>query len=112
MKSQGEYCSFTLPNTGEVAATDPAIHNMDISANQNYDIYRLSVSVECEGWNAILLNSLSSLKPGESEIIPVYVSHDKVCSGSARITLTASSENDFGKIVSAVLSIKTRRGKK
>lgn len=112
LKSQGEYCRFTVQNTGEAAATDQAIHNMDISANLNYDIYRLSVSVEGEGWNAILLNSLSSLKPGDVESIPVYISHEKECSRSARITLTASSENDPGNNASAVLSTKTRRGKK
>jgi hypothetical protein len=72
----------------------------------------LSISVEGEGWNAILLNSLSSLKPGETEIIPFYISHDKLCSGSARITLTASSENDPEKRASSVLSVKTSRGKK
>jgi M6 family metalloprotease-like protein len=111
MKSQGEYYSFTLKNTGEVAETDPAIHNKDISASLNYDIYRLSVSVEGEGWNAELTNSLSTMKPGESEIIPVFISHDKVCSGSARITLTARSENNPEKSASAVLSIKTKHEK-
>jgi hypothetical protein len=112
MKSEGEYFSFTLQNTGESAYTDPLFHSKDISANLNYDIYRLSISVEGEGWNAILLNSLSSLKPGETEIIPFYISHDKLCSGSARITLTASSENDPEKRASSVLSVKTSRGKK
>jgi hypothetical protein len=111
MKSQGEYYSFTLQNTGEAAETDPAIHNKDISASLNYDIYRLSVMVDGEGWNAILLNSLSTLKPGETEMIPVYISHDKVCSRSARLTLTASSENDPEKRATSVLTIKTRPGK-
>jgi hypothetical protein len=52
------------------------------------------------------------LKPGEAESIPVYISHEKECSRSARITLTATSENDPGNNASAVLSTKTRRGKK
>jgi M6 family metalloprotease-like protein len=111
MKSQGEYYSFILQNTGEAAETDPAIHKKDLSDNLNYDIYRLSVTVEGEGWNAILLNSLSSLRPGETEMIPVYISHDKVCSGSARVTLTTRSENDPGMRASSVLTIKTRPGK-
>jgi M6 family metalloprotease-like protein len=104
ISSQGEYCGFTLKNTGEMTITDASV--------QSSDIYRLSVKVEGEGWNAVLTNSLSTLKPGESEVIPVFISHEKDCSKSARITLTAGSESDPGMNASAVLSVKTRSGKK
>ena len=99
ISSQGEYCGFTLKNTGETTITDASV--------QTNDIYRLSVKVEGEGWNAVLTNSLSTLKPGESEVIPVFISHKQECSRSARITLTAGSESDPGMSASSVLTVKT-----
>lgn len=109
MKNQAEYCTYTITNTGEMAETDPALHNKDISASLNYDIFRLTINVEGEGWKAQLLNSLTSMKPGDSEKIPVYISHEKVHSNSAKVKLTARSENDPSKIVSSFFIIKAGR---
>jgi M6 family metalloprotease-like protein len=106
MKNQAEYCTYTITNTGEVSETDPALHNKDISASLNYDIFRLTITVEGEGWKAQLLNSLTSMKPGDSEKIPVYISHEKVHSNSAKVNLTARSENDPSKTVSSFFIIK------
>jgi hypothetical protein len=92
-------------NTGELAETDPALHK-DISTSLNYDIYRLSVAVEGDGWNAQLLNSLVSMRQRDSEKILVFISHEKVHSNSAMVTLTARSENDREKTTSSAFIIK------
>jgi hypothetical protein len=85
MKNSSQYYVYTVTNSGETSKT---------KALNNIDIYRLSVSIEGEGWNSKLLNSLNSIENGSSEKIPVYVSHDESCSASAKVTLTIRSEND------------------
>lgn len=109
MKNQEEYCIFTIKNTGEMAETDPVLHKNDISASLDYDIFRLMINVEGEGWKAQLLNSLTSMKSGDSEKIPVYISHEKVHSNFAKVTLTAQSENDPSKTASSFFFIKPGR---
>ena len=112
MKNHSGYCTFILRDTDKMAEKNPSPRDLEISNNLNYDIYRLSLAVEGKGWNATLMNNFSSLKPGNSENIPVYISHDKYCSGSARVTLTARSENGPEKSVSSVLKIKAGADKK
>jgi M6 family metalloprotease-like protein len=97
MKNPVEYFVYTVSNSGA-----PSIG----SAFSNCDIYRLSVSVEGAGWNAQLLNSLKYVENGSSEKIPVYISHDKDCSGSAKVTLTIRSENDPSVSAASSLIIK------
>jgi M6 family metalloprotease-like protein len=88
MKNPAEFCNYTITNTGTYLKNTPPNNN---------DIYRLTVTVEGEGWNAQLLNSLIAIRQGNSEKIPVYVSHEIKCSGSAKVILTARSENDPSK---------------
>lgn len=109
MKNQAEYCTYTITNTGEMAETDPVLHNKEISTSLNYDIFRLTINVEGEGWDAQLLNSLASMKPGDSEKISVYISHEKVHSNSAKVKLTARSESDTAKGVSSSFRIKAKQ---
>ena len=111
MKDAAEYCTFIITNTGEQAKEEIDLHNKKISANFNYDIYRISLGIEGEGWNAQLLNSLVSIKPGDCVKVPVYLSRKTVCSKSAKVTLTARSESDPAKIVSCSLEVKAKKGK-
>jgi M6 family metalloprotease-like protein len=85
MKNPAEYCNYSITNTGTPSKINPLYEN---------DIYRLSVSIEGEGWNVQLLNSLTAVRQGNSEKIPVYISHNKTSSNSAKVTLTVRSEND------------------
>jgi len=112
MKTIAEYCSFTIANRGETEETDPSIQNMDISKYLDCDIVRLDIIVEGEGWNGQLLNSLASMKPGESEEIIVYISHQEKCSKSAKVTLVARSENNSEEVGSSTFVIKYGRNKK
>ena len=98
--------SFTLTNTGQAIQTDPNLHWRDFNDYLTSDIYRLSVSVEGEGWSAKLLNTLDALKFGKSKSIPVYVSHEKASSSSATVTLQAISESDPTKAATAKFTVK------
>jgi len=92
-----EYFNYTITNTGAPSKTNPLNNN---------DIYRLSVSIEGEGWSAQLLNSLTSIQQGNSEKIPVYISCNETCSGSAKVILTTQSENDPSKSATSSFIIK------
>ena len=110
MKESAEYHRFTLTNSGEASEKIIPVHKNADPGALSHDIYRLSVDVSGDGWSVQLLNALASLRPGESEIIPVYISVDKNGSGKARVTLTAQSESDPSK--TAVSTYQIKAGKK
>jgi len=97
--------TFTLKNTGEAAETDPALHPSDANVYLDSDVYRLSVSVEGEGWTAQLLNSLAAVEFGESQPVTVYVSKEEGSAPSATVTLRAASESDPSKTATATTKV-------
>jgi M6 family metalloprotease-like protein len=88
---------FTLKNTGSPVDTDPGIHATDITPYLNSDIYRLSVSLEGEGWTVQLLNALAAVEYGASQEVTVYVSAQERSSKEAHVILQAVSESDPSK---------------
>ncbi|MGH7507071.1 MAG: M6 family metalloprotease domain-containing protein, partial [Longimicrobiales bacterium] len=86
--------TFTLRNTGTSAQTDPAAHPQDARAYVDSDVYRLSVSVEGEGWSAQLPNALAAVPFGEDAPVTVYVTPG---TGGGTVTLQATSESDPSK---------------
>ncbi len=97
--------SFTLTNTGKTETIDPSLHPSDVSAYLNGDIYRLSVSIEGEGWSTQIFNALSALEFGASQQIEVYLTPGKGSSASADVTLLAVSESDPSKTASATVTV-------
>jgi M6 family metalloprotease-like protein len=96
---------FTLNNTGTSAASEPNVHPVDVSAFLNSDVYRLSVSVEGEGWTVQLLNGLAALEFGGSQQVVVYVSQQEGGVPSATVTLHALSESDPSKSATAFVKV-------
>ncbi len=86
--------AFSLKNTGQAADVDAATHPQDDSAYLNSDIYRLSASIDGAGWTAQLQNNFAAIKFGDSQNLPVFVSHAAGAAGTATVTLTAVSESD------------------
>jgi M6 family metalloprotease-like protein len=95
-------CTFPLTNTGAAAAV-PNVHPQDVTQFVNTDIYRLSAATTGTGWHAYLANEFASAKFGETVQVPVYVSKD-AGAGAGQVTLTAKSESDPSKTVSATCS--------
>jgi hypothetical protein len=93
--------TFTLTNTGTTGTPDPSLHPDDATAYLSSDLYRLSVSVEGEGWSARLLNALVAVEAGGSRSVTVYVSPGAEASEGAAVTLSATSETDPSKTASA-----------
>ena len=97
--------TFTLANTGEAAATGPGLHPRDVNDYLTSDVYRLSVSVDGEGWSAELLNALAAVKFGASQPVNVFFTHEPGASPSATITLTATSDSDPTKTATATYQV-------
>ncbi len=89
----GRNCAFTLANTG---AAEPSA-----AEHLQYDIYRLSASVDGAGWSVELQNALAALKAGASKPVPVYVTRTASGAAPATVTLRAVSESDPAKTATA-----------
>jgi len=100
------FCLFNLLNTGSPQPTSPALHSDDTNRWQNSDIYRLSVSVQGEGWHAQLRYALAAVRVGESRRIQVFLTCSPSSSQSATVTLTATSESDPTRTATASRQIK------
>ncbi|MCJ7580328.1 MAG: peptidase M6 [Candidatus Aminicenantes bacterium] len=96
---------FTLNNTGTAVDSESNVHQADMSAFLNSDVYRLTVSVEGEGWTAQLLNGLASVKFGGSQQVEVYVSPQDRGAPTAKVTLLATSESDPSKTALAAVQV-------
>lgn len=70
------------------------IRRMQAGKNHLQDILRLSVSAGDSGWSVHLLNNFISLVPGESQEIPVLLTHENGAAGKTKITLTVQSESN------------------
>ncbi len=94
-------CSFTLKNTGAAAPVAASLHPQDAALFLDSDIYRMSVSVEGQGWTAQLRNALAAVKFGDTQPISVYAARTQGSAVSAKVTLKAVSESDPTKIATA-----------
>ncbi len=104
-------CAFTLTNTGKAAASDAALHPQEAAAYLNSDIYRLSASVEGQGWTAQLQNALAAVQFGGSVSVPVYASKAAGGAASAKVILKAQSESDPAKTATAACVVPARNAK-
>jgi M6 family metalloprotease-like protein len=104
----GANCVFKLKNTGSKKDTDASLHPQDARAWLDNDIYRVTATVEGQGWSAQLLNGLSAVKFGNTSEIPVHATHAAGASATARITLKAVSESDPKKSATATCRVSAR----
>jgi M6 family metalloprotease-like protein len=97
--------TFTLKNTGRTAAYDAKVHPRDIGAAANIDVYRLSAKVEGQGWTAHLPNALAAVKMGETQAIRAFALPGDGATHAARLIVTATSESDPGKAITATVQV-------
>ena len=97
--------SFLLTNGGDSRASDPTLHPDDASAYLTSDIYRLSISMEGEGWSGRLPNALVSVEAGRSRELTVLVTRGQGAPDSATLTLTATSESDPSATATATVRV-------
>jgi M6 family metalloprotease-like protein len=97
-----ESCTFPLTNTGAAADTSPTLHPQDEREFLTSDVYRLSAKASGTGWTASLRNEFAAAKFGETVQVPVYFTKG---TGAGQVMLTATSESDPTKTVSATCSV-------
>jgi hypothetical protein len=95
----------TLTNTGTAATTDSSLHPRDAAPYLNSDVYRVSLSVDGQGWSAALQTALVALKFGESKAVPVQVTRAAGSVREARVTFTAVSESDPSKTATVTCAV-------
>jgi hypothetical protein len=96
---------FTLRNTGAAGGLEPGLHPDEAREYLSHDVYRLTVSVDGEGWSARILNALTAVEVGGAEPVTVYVSHEETASLEATLTLRATSESDPSKTAATTVSL-------
>ncbi|NRQ35323.1 M6 family metalloprotease domain-containing protein [Nonomuraea sp. NN258] len=97
-------CKFPLFNTGR-AAPAQGQHPEDVSAYLNSDVYRLTATVEGRGWTAQLPSALAAVDFGRHETVAVNAVRDSGGSRLARVKLTATSESDPSKKMTATCHV-------
>ena len=85
---------FTLRNTGKRAPTAATLHPEDAARFLDFDIYRISVSVQGAGWAAQIQNALAAVPFGGTQSLPVFVSKTATAADSAVVTVRVASESD------------------
>jgi M6 family metalloprotease-like protein len=93
---QGSRVDFVVTNIGSAAPFAASHPTRDPALFAN-DVYRLKVTVSGEGWSAGIQNALAAIRFGDSLRVPVFVKRTSGASGTATITLTATSESDATK---------------
>jgi M6 family metalloprotease-like protein len=97
--------TFMLVNTGTPAEAEPGSPPQGGEDHFQSDVYRLSVSLEGEGWTARLRNALAAVEVGEERPIEVYLSDSPGAAASAAVTLRATSESDPSKTATATTRV-------
>lgn len=99
-------CEFPLTNTGTAAAPGGVHPEGDVSSWVDGDVYRLSTSLDGDGWNAQLYGAVATAEFGETTSVPVYVTRTPGAANRATVTLTATSESDPTKTATSTCSLK------
>lgn len=93
-------CSFPLFNTGKAAAAQ-GTHPEDVSAYLNGDVYRLKAEVAGAGWSVQLPNALAAVDFGKHAAVKVNALRADGGSRLGKVKLTATSESDPTKTMTA-----------
>ncbi len=104
VKGAAASIDFDLINSGEAAGTDPKLHPVDARAFLGADLYRLSASVEGEGWRVELPNALAAADFGSAKRLMVSVAAGPGGSKKAVVTIRAVSESDPSKTASVTIT--------
>ncbi|MEV0631132.1 M6 family metalloprotease domain-containing protein [Nonomuraea wenchangensis] len=97
-------CTFPLFNTGK-AAPAQGQHPEDVSAYLGSDVYRLSAEVKGKGWNVQVPNELAAVAFGKHDTVTVNAVRDAGGDRLAQVKLTATSESDPTKKMTATCQV-------
>ncbi len=78
---------------------------MDAGPYLNADVYRISASVEGQGWTVELPNALAVADFGKARGLKAYVAAGEESAKTATVTMRAVSESDPTKIATASIKV-------
>ncbi|MGN9841743.1 M6 family metalloprotease domain-containing protein [Nonomuraea sp. H19] len=97
-------CTFPLFNTGK-AAPAQGQHPEDVSAYLNSDVYRLKAEVQGKGWTSQVPNALAAVAFGKQALVTVNAVRASGGDRLAKVKLTATSESDPAKTMTATCHV-------
>ncbi|GIJ44172.1 peptidase M6 [Virgisporangium aliadipatigenens] len=95
---RGVTCSFELTNTGTWSAGGQQ-HPENVNAYTRSDVYRLSATVDGQGWRTQVPNALATAEFGKSTTVRVSVGASQSAASTGVVNVTATSESDPSKTV-------------
>jgi len=90
---------------GEANGAGSDVRNRGVNDVVAFDIYRLSVTTDGDGWTAKLLNALIAIPAGGARPVTVYVSARPGAVATGTIRLTATSESDPSATMRAAVRV-------
>jgi M6 family metalloprotease-like protein len=101
--------AVTIRNTGKASPVSASVHPQDATAHVGGDVYRLSLAIDGEGWEAGVANALVALRPGESTTVPVHVRRIGASPRVGRVSLIVMSESDPSKTARTATTVTSQR---
>ena len=98
---------FRVHNTGTVA-TIPDVHPRRRDEAFTADVYRVTATIEGQGWSVDLPSPLAAIRAGQAVDTYAFARHTNTASRDAQITIRAVSESDPAKTATATLTIHSR----
>jgi hypothetical protein len=98
---------LALTNNDPSQTIDASAHKVkEAGIYLKNDIYRISITISGEGWEAVLLTELWTLDPGKSIQVPVYLKNSASSAKTATLTIDAVSESDNSVKKQVVINLK------
>jgi hypothetical protein len=104
--SAGGPFTVRVTNTGTSASVPAGTHPSNVPAAFAQDVYRATVKVAGQGWNADVANALVAIPAGASANVPVYTWKSAGAAANATVTVTIASESDATKTASVTATIR------
>jgi M6 family metalloprotease-like protein len=104
----GARLAVMIRNTGKASAVPAALHPQDATAHLGGDVYRLSLAIDGDGWEAGVANALVALRPGETATMPVHVRRTAAGPRAGRVSLIVTSESDPTKSARTATTVTSR----
>jgi len=107
MRGDGGTVAVTLKSNDPSQTVDASVHKVkEAGLYVKNDIYRISVEISGDGWEAIVLNELWTLTSGTSTKIPIHIRYSGNAEKSAQLTISAVSESDRNEKKEVIIKLR------
>jgi hypothetical protein len=97
---------FSLHNTGAAMTIPDGVHPRRRDEAFASDVYRVSATIEGQGWSVDLPYPLAAVRAGQVNDAYAFTRQTNTAAREARLTIRAVSESDPSKIATATLTLR------